>query len=70
MVTLLVRSRPDSRKAEAMARSVKALINPELLEWARKTTHMSVAEAAKKAKITYGSEAGSGRLFSRSNTEL
>jgi len=35
-----------------MARSVKALINPELLEWARKTTHMSVAEAAKKAKIT------------------
>ncbi|MCC0057776.1 MAG: ImmA/IrrE family metallo-endopeptidase [Hyphomicrobiaceae bacterium] len=35
-----------------MARSVKALINPELLEWARSTAHMSLAEAAKKAKVT------------------
>lgn len=35
-----------------MTRSVKALINPELLGWARGTAHMSLAEAAAKAKVT------------------
>lgn len=35
-----------------MARTVKALINPELLVWARKTAHIDVARAAKAAKIS------------------
>lgn len=35
-----------------MARSVKALINSELLGWARKSAHMSLAEAARKAKVS------------------
>lgn len=34
-----------------MARTVKALINPELLVWARETVHMSVPQVAKTAKI-------------------
>lgn len=35
-----------------MARTVKALINPELLVWARKTAHVDTAHAAKCAKVT------------------
>lgn len=35
-----------------MARTVKALINPELLVWARKTAHVDLARAAKAAKVT------------------
>lgn len=37
-----------------MTRTVKALINPELLVWARKTAHIDEARAAKAAKISVG----------------
>jgi transcriptional regulator with XRE-family HTH domain len=37
-----------------MSRSVKALINPELLVWARKTAHIDLATAAVCAKVPFG----------------
>lgn len=35
-----------------MARTVKALINPDLLKWARKTARIDLSRAAKVAKVT------------------